>query len=311
MDKIKTIFIVGPTASGKTSLAVEIAKRYNGEVVSADSMQIYKNMDIATAKPTEEEMQGIPHRMIDFLDPSESYSVAKYKADAFKCIEEIAANKKIPVVAGGTGLYIDTLLNNTEFLDFETDEVLRNELYERFEKDGAEEMWLELDKIDHAAALNIHKNNRKKIVRALEIYYKTGKTLTQQNLLSHSGGEMLDYVIIGLNARDRNKLYERINKRVDIMLADGLVDEAKLFYEKYGSGTAVQAIGYKEILPYLEGRASLEECAQNLKMQTRRYAKRQLTWFRRNENINWIYIDDEENDLLKKATEIIEEKGII
>ncbi|MGN1118248.1 MAG: tRNA (adenosine(37)-N6)-dimethylallyltransferase MiaA [Acutalibacteraceae bacterium] len=308
MDKIKTIAVVGPTASGKTSLGVELAKHFGGEVVSADSMQIYKYMDIATAKPTVSEMQGIPHHMIDFLLPAEPYSVAKYKEDAMKCIEEIASRGKIPVIVGGTGLYVDTLLHNTEFFDTEIDENLRKSLYEKCEKLGCDKMWEELREVDPVSAESIHKNNRKKIIRALEVYYQTGKTISQQTKLSRLSGEVLDYKIIGLSARNREFLYDRINRRVDIMLKDGLLEEAKEFFEKYNTATAAQAIGYKELLPFFENRLSLEECAENLKMQTRRYAKRQLTWFRRNENINWLYIDDyKDGELLEKAVEIIEE----
>lgn len=307
MDKIKTIAVVGPTASGKTSLGVELAKHFGGEVVSADSMQIYKYMDIATAKPTVAEMQGIPHHMMDFLLPTEPYSVAKYKEDAMKCIEDIASRGKIPVIVGGTGLYVDTLLYNTEFFDIKIDEKLRKSLYEKCEKLGCDKMWEELKEIDPVSAESIHKNNRKKIIRALEVYYQTGKTISQQTKLSRLSGEVLDYKIIGLSARNRDVLYDRINRRVDIMLKDGLLEEAKDFFEKYNTATAAQAIGYKELLPFFESRLSLEECAENLKMQTRRYAKRQLTWFRRNENINWLYIDDyKDGELIEKAVEIIE-----
>lgn len=312
MDKIKTIFIVGPTASGKTSLGVEVAKYFGGEVVSADSMQIYKYMNIATAKPAQSEMQGIPHHMIDFVDPDTPYSVAKYKEDAMKCIEDIASRGKIPVVVGGTGLYVDTLLYNTEFFDVEIDEKLRKELYEKCEALGSEKLWEELSEIDPAAASNIHKNNSKKIIRALEIYYQTGKTITEQNASSRLCGEKLDYVIVALNARDREYLYERINRRVDIMLEEGLLEEAEEYFRNFNSATSAQAIGYKELKPYFDGVLSLEECTENLKMQTRRYAKRQLTWFRRNENVNWLYIDDyKDGNIAAKAIEIIREKGKI
>lgn len=313
MEKIKAIVVVGPTASGKTSLGVKLAQHFCGEVVSADSMQIYKYMSVATAKPTEDEMQGIPHHMIDFLEPSVKYSVAKYKEDAMKCIEEIASRKKVPVIVGGTGLYVDTLLNNTQFFDIETDEKLRKDLYEKCEKLGCEKLWEELGSVDPVSAANIHKNNSKKIIRALEVFYQTGKTISEQSALSHLSGEKLDYIIIGLNAKNRDYLYERINRRVDIMLSEGLLDEAKDFFDKYNLGTASAAIGYKELKPYFDGELTLGECTENLKMQTRRYAKRQLTWFRRNEKINWLNIDEYENSdrLSKRAVKIIEEGGFL
>lgn len=311
MDKIKAIVIVGPTASGKTSLGVKIAKHFNGEIVSADSMQIYKKMSIATAKPNAFEMQGIPHHMIDFVEPTEMYSVAKYKEDAYKCIYDISSRGKIPVIVGGTGLYVDTLLYNTEFLDSEIDCELRKSLYEKSEKYGAQYMWDELNKIDTASASKISPNNVKKVIRALEIYYLTGKTLSEQNAESRLSGEILDCVIIGLTAESREFLYDRINMRVDRMLSEGLLDEAKDFFGFYNKGTAVQAIGYKELYPYIIGEKSLFECVEKLKMQTRRYAKRQLTWFRKNGNINWLHIDGcDEDTLVKEAIRIIEERGI-
>lgn len=309
MDKIKTIIIAGPTASGKTSLGVSVAQKFNGEVVSADSMQIYKHMSIATAMPTEAEMQGIPHHMIDFVEPTDSYSVAKYKEDAMRCIREIASRGKVPVIVGGTGLYIDTLIHNTEFYDIEIDESLRNKLCAEYDETGAEKMWKRLESIDPDCAKNIHLNNKKKIIRALEIYYQTGKTLSQQNAESHLSGEILDYVMIGLNAHDREYLYNRINKRVDMMLENGLVREAEEFFNLYAGGTAVQAIGYKELRPYFDNEIILDECIENLKMQTRRYAKRQLTWFRRYTDIRWIYIDEfKGNAVSDEAVKILKER---
>lgn len=312
MDKIKAIFIVGPTASGKTSLGVKLAKHLGGEIISADSMQIYRKMNIATAKPTVSEMQGIPHHMIDFLEPDEMYSVAKYKEDAYRCIEDVSKRGKIPVIVGGTGLYIDTLLYNTEFLDSEIDYELRSSLYEEAEKHGVRYMWDKLNGIDSEAASKISPNNVKKVIRALEIYYLTGKTISEQNEKSRLSGGILDYVIIGLTTESRDFLYDRINTRVDRMIDDGLVDEAREFFRFYNKGTAVQAIGYKELYPYIEGKESLFECVERLKMQTRRYAKRQLTWFRKNQDINWLFIDKyDEASLVSEALKIIEERGII
>lgn len=314
MEKIFAVIIIGPTASGKTSLGVEIAKRFNGEVVSADSMQIYKEMDIATAKPTKSEMQNIPHHMIDIISPNENYSVALYKKDAMNVIKNIASRDKTPIIVGGTGLYINTLIDNLEFFDADTDNALRERLINKANDMGTEELYDELKNIDPEAAEKIHKNNIKKIVRALEVYYLTGKTITEQVKSSKKSGTVLNPVIICLNAENRQFLYDRINLRVDTMIKDGLVDEARLFYNKYGSNTANQAIGYKELLPYLNGEEELEKSIERLKMQTRRYAKRQLTWFRKMQNVNQIYIDKmDNNEIIDKVSEIIEaekqEKG--
>ncbi len=312
MEKTFVIAVVGPTASGKTGLGVKLAEHYGGEVVSADSMQIYKQMSIATAKPTKEEMRGIKHHLIDFVEPTETYSVARYKDDAAKAIADITSRGKTPIIVGGTGLYVDSLLENIEFFDVGADEELRKSLFERAEKEGIETLYKELFEIDPESANKIHSNNVKKIVRALEFYKKTGTTISEQVRLSKLSGTPYESVIIGLTANDRQYLYDRINKRVDIMLDEGLLDEAKEFYSVYGVKTANQAIGYKEVLPYLEGKASLDECIENLKMQTRRYAKRQLTWFRRNENVNFLAIDEFENDeLLKKAIEIIDSRRTV
>ncbi len=309
MEKIFVVAVVGPTASGKTGLGVKLCEHYGGEVVSADSMQVYKYMDIATAKPTEEEKRNIPHHVMDFVEPTENYSVARYKSDAEKAISDIVSRGKLPIIVGGTGLYVDSLLDNVEFFDVGADEKLRRELYERAEKEGTDSLYAELKKIDPESAEKIHLNNLKKITRALEFYYTTGKTISEQVRLSKLTGSPYESVIIGLTSNDRQFLYNRINTRVDQMLKTGLVEEAKKFYSVYGTKTANQAIGYKEILPYLENKASLEECVENLKMQTRRYAKRQLTWFRRNENINFLSIDENSpEELLKKAIQIIDSR---
>lgn len=307
MEKTFVIAVAGPTASGKTELGVRLAEHYGGEVVSADSMQIYKKMNIATAKPTKEEMRGIPHHLIDFVEPTESYSVARYKTDAQNAIEDITSRGKVPIIVGGTGLYIDSLLENIEFFDAEVDESLRQKLYERAEAEGAEKLYSELSEIDPKSAEKIHSNNIKKVIRALEIYYATGRKISEQVDLSRLSGTPYECVIIGLTSNDRQYLYDRINRRVDKMLELGLLEEAKEFYSVYGVKTANQAIGYKEILPYLKGEKSLEECVEHLKMQTRRYAKRQLTWFRRNEKIKFLSIDELDKDgLFNAATEIID-----
>ena len=306
MKKPLAVALVGPTASGKSSLAVKIAKHLTGEVVSADSMQIYKHMDIATAKVTAEEMQGVPHHLIDFVEPWESFSVAEYKALALSCIGDIVKRGKLPVLAGGTGFYVDTVINNTSFLDYEKTDI-RKKLLLRAESEGIEALWNELSKVDKESAEKIHKNDLKRIVRALELYDTTGRTMTEQRRLSHLEESGYSFCLIGLTAENRQFLYDRIDRRVDLMLKNGLLEEAKSFFELEHSQTAKQAIGYKELKPYFDGVLTLEEATENLKRETRRYAKRQLSWFRRNENINWLYIDKEsEETLFIKSLEIIE-----
>lgn len=305
MNKPLVIVVVGPTASGKTSLAIEIAKRFNGEIVSADSMQIYKNMDIATAKPTQEEMSAVRHHLIGFLDSAEEYSVAMYKKDALGVINDIISRDKLPVVCGGTGLYVDTLINNTVFLEHGKTDV-RASLEREADENGTESLFERLKKIDPEAADKLHINDRKRIIRALEVYLSTGKTITEQERLSHTDESEFEWCIIGLTADNRQVLYDRINQRVDLMLENGLLSEAEDFFASARSATARQAIGYKELKPYFDGLLSLEEATDKLKMETRRYAKRQLTWFRRNDKINWISIDRAENsELVDIAAEII------
>ena len=303
--KKKAVAIIGPTASGKTSLSIELAKIFGGEIVSADSMQVYKNMDIATAKPTEDEMAQIKHHLIGFLDTDENYSVAKYKLDAMNSMAEICSRKKLPIIVGGTGFYIDTLIKNTEFIDYEKSDI-RDKLFERAEKEGIDVLYRELERIDSDTAKRLHINDEKRIVRALELYYSTGKTITQQTEDSHMNESEYEWCVIGLTARDRQYLYDRINLRVDIMLQQGLLKEARDFFESDKSGTSAQAIGYKELKDYFDNKKTLEECVEKLKMETRRYAKRQLTWFRRNENIHWLEIDCfTGEDLIFRASDII------
>ena len=295
MNKIPVIAVVGPTASGKTSLSIEIAKRFSGQVVSADSMQIYEKMNIATAKPTEDEMQGIPHHLIGFQPIDKKFSVAEYVALANECIYKIHNAGDLPVVAGGTGLYVDSLLQNIQFSKEESNTEFREELTEMFQEKGAEYMLNWLREIDPETANRLHLNDKSRIIRALEIYNATGKTMTEQKVLSRLEETPYDVLYIGINYRDRNVLYDRINFRVDLMLENGLLEEAEEFYNIPQDKTACQAIGYKELAPYFRGDATLNECVEKLKLETRHYAKRQLTWFRKNENINWIYPDDYEN----------------
>ena len=289
MDKQKVIVICGPTASGKTKLSIEIAKKINGEIVSADSMQIYKEMDIGTAKPTIEEMQGIKHYLLDFVSPDKRYSVADYKKDAINAIDEIIEKNKVPIVVGGTGLYINSLIYGIEYPEIEIDIKYRNELERTAdEPDGLRKLYEMAKKIDEEAIKNISPNDKKRICGILEIYHSTGKTKTQQEIESRKNGPKYDYIVYGLNM-DRDKLYDRINKRVDIMIQDGLIEEVKNVASKYKEfPTAMQGLGYKEVLEYLNGDTTKEEMIEKIKMETRRYAKRQLTWFRRYETIKWI-----------------------
>ena len=304
MSKIKTVFVAGATASGKTELAIKLAKRFNGEIVSADSMQIYKGIHIASAAPDTEEMQGIPHYMLEFLKPDDSFSVAEYVEKARAYVKDIARRGKLPIVAGGTGLYINSLADNISYIEEKNDGKLRCELEERFENIGAEQMLNELKEIDPETAARLHSNDKKRIIRAFEVYRLTGKTVTEQNKLSKQGDALIDPCIIEITYRDREKLYDRINRRVDKMLQSGLAEEARAALQNTAGG-AYQAIGHTELSGYISGDMSLEEAAEKLKMQTRRYAKRQLTWFRRDERINRIYADETE-DVFSAAEKITE-----
>lgn len=288
MDKPKVIVIGGPTASGKSMLAVELAKKINGAIISADSMQIYKDMNIGTAKITEEEMQGIKHYMIDFVSPSERYSVSSYKKEAEKCIEEILGQGKTPIICGGTGLYIDSLIYGIEFLEEKIDETYRNKLNEIAELEGLEKLYNMAVEIDPEAMQKISKNDQKRIIRVLEIYHKTGKTKTQQDLESKKNGVKYDYRVFAINM-DRQLLYDRINKRVDRMIEEGLIEEVKAIIESYEKfPTAMQGLGYKEVVEYLNGNIDKEEMIEKIKMETRRYAKRQITWFKKNKETYWL-----------------------
>lgn len=307
-NSIKVISIVGPTASGKTKLAVKLANEFNGEIVSADSMQIYKGMQIATAKPTFEETEGIKHHLIDFVSPDETYSVVMFVKDASRCIADIHSRGKLPFIVGGTGLYIDSLLNNINFSEEQRDEKLSLELRKIYEEQGIDtllEMLSEFD-IDSANRLKAERNP-KRIIRAIEFYKTTGITITEQNEKSKLVKSPYSPVKIGLNFKDRAKLYERINKRVDLMLENGLENEAKDVLSSKLSFTSIKAIGYKELMPYFNGEKTLDECVEKLKMETRRYAKRQITWFKRDLDINWLYADEYNSfeELLADAVEII------
>ena len=273
---------------GKTKLSIELAKKIDGEIISADSMQIYKHMDIGSAKPSKEEMQNIKHYLLDFVEPSQKYSVANFNKDAKKAIEEILSKSKTPIIVGGTGLYIDSLVLGIKFEDNEIDENYRSELERRVEVEGLQSLYEEAYKIDPDAFKKISPKDKKRIMRVLEIYHKTGKTKTQQDLESKQKELDYDYKVFAINM-EREELYNRINKRVDLMLEQGLIEEVQNLLNKYKKiPTAMQALGYKEVRDYLNGEYSKEYMIEKIKMETRRYAKRQLTWFRKNKNIIWL-----------------------
>lgn len=299
MEKTKIICVVGATASGKTDLAVKLAKAVDGEIISADSMQVYKNMPIATAVATKEEQDGVPHHLVEFLDTDQTFSVADFVERAKVLIDEITARGRVPIVAGGTGLFVDSLVKNISFSEVGSNAEIRNELAEK----SNEELFEKLLELDPNAAEDIHPNNRKRVIRALELCM-SGTSKTEQNENSMLIDSPYDALYIGIGYQDRQKLYDRINKRVDLMLEAGLENEARQMLGKQGL-TARQAIGHKELQPYIDGNITLDEAVEGLKRETRRYAKRQLTWFRRNENINWLYADEMIRDeLVEKAVDL-------
>lgn len=312
-ERIPLVAVVGPTASGKTALAVELAKALDGEVLSFDSMQLYKGMDVATAKPTADEMQGIPHHLIDVVDPSETYSVARFQEDAARIIADIRGRGKNVILVGGTGLYLDSFIENLQFLDTGDNTEVRARLRAELEASGPEAMYARLQSIDPAYAEAVHPNNTGRVLRALEVYELTGYTMTDQIARSRREPGRYDVVYIGLTAEDRDYLYDRINQRVDRMIENGLLDEARQWLRERPGATAAQAIGIKEMLPYLQGEDTLEHCTEQLKIDTRHYAKRQLTWFRRNQDVHWLSIDKTPDlpALTAEALAIIEEEGIL
>ena len=310
MDRIPVVAVVGPTASGKTALAVEIALNLNGEIISADSMQIYRRMDIATAKPGADEMKGVRHHLMDFLDPCESFSVARFCELARAAIEDIRGRGKLPVIAGGTGLYVDSLLGNVRFYDTEADPELRARIAAELDEKGMDAMlgYIRTFDPDSADRLSVGRNP-KRIARCIEIFRSTGITPTEINERQKSETSPYKAVKIGLKAADRDFLYERINRRVDIMLDKGLLAEAEAFYGGKLGETAAAAIGYKELLPFIKGELPLDICTANLKRATRRYAKRQLTWFGRDTDINWFNIDELSfDDILGVSLDIIKKE---
>lgn len=305
--KIPLVCVVGPTACGKTALSVKLAAELHGEIISADSMQIYKYMDIGTAKPTEAEMCGIPHHCMDFLPPEESFSVAQYVKIAHAAIAEVHKRGNLPILAGGTGLYVSSVVDNISFAQYPESTSLRAELKALGEQNGNEFMWNMLNETDPALAAELHPNNAGRVLRGIEIFRLTGITMSEHKRRSRLNESPYKLCMLGLNFKSRDTLYRRIDARVDKMLSDGLLDElnelAKMGYSK----TSVQAIGYKEFFDYLSGNITLADAAEHVKQETRRYAKRQLTWFNRDKRISWLFADeyDDFNALFTDAQNII------
>ena len=295
MERIPLPVVAGPTACGKTALAVELARRLDGEIVSADSMQIYADLSIGTARPSQNEMKGVLHHLQGFLSLTESYSVARYVEDAGRAIRDILVRGKRPIVCGGTGLYISSLINHLDFMDDSGPSPLREQLMERARSEGGGALLAELAVVDPQTAARLHEHDVVRIVRALELYRNTGVTMSEQLRRSREVPSPYNACVLFLTCRDREWLYDRINRRVDRMLESGLAEEAKHLQGSPDAPTAIQAIGYKELFPFLEGELSLAQAAENLKRSTRRYAKRQLTWFRRMTDALPVYADEYES----------------
>lgn len=313
-NKDNLFILIGPTAIGKTSLSIELAKRMNGEIISADSMQIYKYMNIGSAKVTKEEMENIPHHLIDIVLPNEDFTVANFKDNATNLIKDINDRGKLPIVAGGTGLYINSLVYNLNFTQVPPNYEIRNKLESLGDKYGNEYLHQELQKIDIESANKISVNDRKRIIRAIEIFELTGKPMSVYNKNFRKPMEDYNLVMIGLNM-DRKELYNRINLRVDLMIEEGLIEEVQtLLSMGYNKDlVSMQGIGYKEIIMYLEGTIALDESIELIKQGTRNYAKRQLTWFRRDNRIKWVNVDEISNldDLSQYIIDYSKEKNII
>lgn len=310
----KLICVVGPTACGKTKMGVLLAQKYDGEVVSCDSMQLYRGMVVGTAAPTPEETEGVPHHMVGVFDPHEACSVARYAEEAGRCVDDILARGKRPVIVGGTGLYLDALLAGHGFAAGEFGGEVRRRLEARFDAEGAEALLAELRAVDPESAARAEPANRKRIVRALEVYLETGKTLTQHNLETQAVPPRYEGVFLGFAFENREDMKEMIDRRVDAMAEAGLFDEVRALLDAGvpRASTALQAIGYKECLPYLDGTATREEALAEIKLRSRQYAKRQLTWLRRNPDIHWYYWKKTRDfrAALAFSTEILSDSGV-
>ncbi len=314
MSQPKILCVVGPTACGKTKMGVLLARRYNGEVVSVDSMQIYRGMTIGTAAPTPEETEGIPHHMVAVADPAEKWSVARFTEAADACIQDILRRGKLPILVGGTGLYLDAIISGLTFAPGEAGGAVRKELEAQLAQEGITPLWEELQQVDPESAARLHIADEKRILRALEVYRETGCTISEHNRRTAALPRRYDPIYIGLAFRDRADMRDLIDRRVDAMMDAGLLGEVQALLEQGvpRTSTAFQAIGYKELLAAVDGQVPLEEAVAEIKLRSRQYAKRQLTWLRRNQDIHWIYWEKERNfaDALRIATEILSAQGL-
>lgn len=314
MSQPKILCVVGPTACGKTKMGVLLAQRYHGEVVSVDSMQIYRGMTIGTAAPTPEETEGIPHHMVAVADPAEKWSVARFTEAADACIQDILRRGKLSILVGGTGLYLDAIISGLTFAPGEAGGAVRKELEAQLARDGIPPLWEELQQVDPESAARLHIADEKRILRALEVYRETGCTISEHNRRTAALPRRYDPIYIGLAFRDRSDMRDLIDRRVDAMMDAGLLGEVQALLEQGvpRTSTAFQAIGYKELLAAVDGQVPLEEAVAEIKLRSRQYAKRQLTWLRRNQDIHWIYWEKERNfaDALRIATEILSAQGL-
>ena len=310
----RIVIICGPTATGKTQLGVALAKALDGEVVSADSMQVYRHMAIGTARPTPEEMEGVPHHMMAVAEPEEAFSVARYVAEATPIVDDILARGKVPLIVGGTGLYIDALRRGQTFSAFRPESRVRERLQEQARNGELPRLFRELEAIDPEAAARLHPNDEKRILRALEVWYETGETISEHDRRTRDLPPRYDGVTLALTYRDRAALYARIDRRVDRMMAAGLAGEVRALLDRGvpPDCTAMQAIGYKELAPALLSGGDLSAAAEEIKLRSRQYAKRQLTWFRRDKSAHWLELDDppDFSAVLRDSTEYLRQRGV-
>ena len=310
----RIVIICGPTATGKTQLGVALAKALDGEVVSADSMQVYRHMAIGTARPTPEEMEGVPHHMMAVAEPEEAFSVARYVAEATPVVDDILARGKVPLIVGGTGLYIDALRRGQTFSAFRPESRVRERLQEQARNGELPRLFRELEAIDPEAAARLHPNDEKRILRALEVWYETGETISEHDRRTRDLPPRYDGVTLALTYRDRAALYARIDRRVDRMMAAGLAGEVRALLDRGvpPDCTAMQAIGYKELAPALLSGGDLTAAAEEIKLRSRQYAKRQLTWFRRDKSAHWLELDDppDFSAVLRDSTEYLRQRGV-